>query len=216
MERGIMLLHVRQQWSVKQRPRLMAGPAKQFDRDEALKRAVTLFWAKGFEATSMQDLVLAMGVNRASLYDTFGNKQAIYAQALDSYCTSMASGMGQMAQDTGSALESLRQFLTHLVSEDKGLGPNGCFANNAAVELGPHDPEIAGKVRLFWQHIENGLKAVLDKAVEQGELRPAADTRGLARFINTTLQGLAVKSKAGTDPEETRATVEFLLQALSV
>lgn len=192
----------------------MAGPAKQFDREEALSGAMTLFWAKGFEATSMQELVQAMGVNRASLYDTFGNKQAIYNQALDRYCSFTETHVSQMFAQTDSPLQSIQQFLMHLAGSSDGMGENGCFVNNAAVELAPHDPEIAEKVKAFWQRIEDVLTQVLDNARQQKEISVRSNSRDMACFINTVLQGMAVRSKTGVDLESARKTIELVMLAL--
>lgn len=192
----------------------MAGPAKQFDRNDALNSAMALFWANGYEATSMQELVNTMGVNRASLYDTFGNKHAIYTQALDNYCEITASAFVKILNEEVSALQNLEQFFNYLTAEKSGLGANGCFVNSAAVELGQHDKDIAKKVNKFWLQIEGLFKAVLDKAVEQKEIKSTANTQQMAGFINTIMQGLAVKSKAGLNPKEVKATIELMLQAL--
>ena len=95
----------------------MVGPPKQFDRDEALGRALEVFWAKGFEATSMQDLVDHMGINRASMYDTFGNKHALFSRAVDWYATQVLGDIARILEAPGSPLGNKNLFLRVLLPD---------------------------------------------------------------------------------------------------
>jgi len=195
----------------------MAGPVKQFNREEALERAMALFWANGFEATSIQDLVETMGVNRASLYDTFGNKQSIYNQALDKYCNIAQLQLEKITQspdDSASAISILKKILIELLVSDSGMNKSGCFINNTAVELGPHDSVLADKVNIFWQLIENTFKSLLDKAVSQNEIPRDTNTQEMAVFVNTIMQGMAVRNKAGSTPEEAIAGIEYVIKLI--
>ena len=195
----------------------MAGPVKQFNREEALERAMALFWANGFEATSIQDLVETMGVNRASLYDTFGNKQSIYNQALDKYCNIAQLQLEKITQspdDSASAISILKKILIELLVSDSGMNKSGCFINNTAVELGPHDSVLTDKVNIFWQLIENTFKSLLDKAVSQNEIPRDTNTQEMAVFVNTIMQGMAVRNKAGSTPEEAIAGIEYVIKLI--
>lgn len=86
----------------------MARP-KEFDPNEALERAMLLFWEKGFQATSMRDLVQAMGINRGSLYDTFGSKEELYQAAIDRYCDEQTAGMIDMLSAPGEPKDVLER-----------------------------------------------------------------------------------------------------------
>jgi TetR/AcrR family transcriptional repressor of nem operon len=192
----------------------MVGPSKQFDRDEALGRALEVFWARGFEATSMQDLVDHMGINRASMYDTFGNKHALFSQAVDWYVTQVLGDFARILEAPGSPLGNIRRYFKTFQEQAHGPRHHGCFINNTAVELGPHDPEIAEKIRSVWRQMEALFQAALDRAVQAGELGSNADTRALARLLNTTVQGLAVKGKAGVPPAQLTDVVRTLFSLL--
>lgn len=179
----------------------MAGPAKQFDQNDALKKALEVFWDKGYEATSMQDLVAHMGVNRASMYDTFGNKYELFKQSLDAYCQQSLVNIKQVLEAPGSPLQNILHYYQLLGSSEGVVKHHGCFINNTAVELGPHKPEIADYIRHHWSEVEAVFKSTLDRAVEVGELKADTDTTALARLFNTLVQGLAVSSKVQASPE---------------
>lgn len=199
--------------------KFMAGPVKQFNREEALERAMALFWANGYEATSIQELVETMGVNRASLYDTFGNKQSIYNQALDKYCNIAQLQIEKIANSqppdaNASAIAILKNILIELLVSDSSMKQAGCFINNTAVELGPHDAALAEKVNVFWQLIENNFKSLLDKAVSQNEIPRDTNTQEMASFVNTVMQGMAVRNKVGSTPGQALASIEYVVQLI--
>lgn len=175
----------------------MAGPQKQFDLDAALDKALEVFWRQGFEFTSIQELVNAMGINRASLYDTFGNKTELYKKALQRY---IDTTQAQMRERLLSGSEPLAQRLMNFFMSQNEAHKNGdrhigCFLNNTAVELGPHYPEIAELVRNSWAEMETLFRTLLDEAVKKGELPPHTDTAAIAATINMTLQGISVMAK---------------------
>jgi TetR/AcrR family transcriptional repressor of nem operon len=179
----------------------MAGPSKQFDQQQALVKALEVFWDKGYEATSMQELVERMGVNRASMYDTFGNKYDLFKRSLDAYCQQSLVNIKQVLEASGPALQNIVRYFQLLGSSKGIVKHHGCFINNTAVELGPHKPEIADFIRHHWTEVEALFKSTLDRAVEQGELRSDTDTASLARLFNTLIQGLAVSSKVQVSAE---------------
>lgn len=185
----------------------MAGPMKQFDQNEALNKALQVFWDKGYEATSMQDLVKHMGINRASMYDTFGNKYELFKKAIDVYCQQTLLNTKQILQSPGSPLQNIMRYYQLLGSSTGIVKHHGCFINNTAVELGPHKPEIARYIRNHWAKVEEIFKSALDQAVEQGEIHPNTDTAALARLFNTLIQGLAVSSKVEISPERLASVV---------
>ncbi|WP_455212433.1 TetR/AcrR family transcriptional regulator [Kaarinaea lacus] len=186
----------------------MAGPTKQFDQNAALKKALEVFWDKGYEAASMQDLVVHMGVNRASMYDTFGNKYELFKQALGAYCQQSLVNIKQVLEAPGSPLQNILHYFQLLGSSEGIVKHHGCFINNTAVEMGPHKPEIADHIRQHWSEVEAVFQSTLDRGVEQGELRADTDTASLARLFNTLIQGLAVSSKVQVSPEYLASVVK--------
>src|SRR5262249_30052902 len=125
---------------------------KDFDKEEVLAKAVGIFWHKGYNGTSMQDLVDGLGISRSSLYTTFGDKHALFIKALRSYTTSEAIGRRHIMDHATSAKEAIRQLLelsTFEMIDDKQH--KGCFLNNTAVEIAPHDKTISKLVRQYNQ-----------------------------------------------------------------
>ena len=124
----------------------MIGRPKEFDEADVLQQAMEVFWAHGYEATSVQDLLDAMGINRASMYDTFGDKHALFMAAFEHYGRTVTRGVEEVLDGPGSPLANIRKVLTRMAGDVVGGRSRGCLACNTAVELAPHDSEVAGAV----------------------------------------------------------------------
>lgn len=192
----------------------MVGPNKQFDQDEALGKALHLFWEKGYEAASMQDLVNAMGINRASMYQTFGNKQALYEASIDRYIENSIAMLNETLNDPGSPLENLRGLFQLLVSGSLESNLSGCFLNNTAIELGPHDEAMAAKVRAAWVDFEDVLAKMVNKAIDAEEINSDANPQQLAHLLNINLQGMIAQTKANTPKEKLFDSINALIELL--
>src|SRR3982751_5501533 len=109
---------------------------KEFDRDEALQKAMEVFWARGYEATSVGDLVEQMGINRQSIYDTFGDKHSLYLQSLDRYREVEGRKMLEAVEHPGAVKGALPQLFQGVIECALGGGERrGCFVGNATSEL---------------------------------------------------------------------------------
>lgn len=189
---------------------------KEFDPDAALQAALELFWSRGYEATSMADLVEHLGIGRASIYATFGNKRDLYLKALDRYGETRDPALLRDLSQPGPALPAVRALVRRFAGEaaDPTRRLNGCFVTNTATELAPHDTAAAHRVELSWQHIETPLHSALVRAQAQGELPEDRDPRALARMLLVLLQGLRVVGKASSDPARVREAAEQALALL--
>lgn len=188
---------------------------KTFNPDDALDKAMQVFWHKGYEATSMEDLLKAMDLNRGSLYDTFGDKRQLFLNVMDRYCTTFVGPKLSLLDQPGPALPTLHRFINGLI--DGGLADpqrRGCFISNTVMELSPHEEEIAGTLRQALKMAEDAFFKVLARAKEQGELKDEQDPRALARFLTTMMQGIVVMIKAGTPAEVVKQTAETGLSIL--
>ncbi|MET8636941.1 TetR/AcrR family transcriptional regulator [Streptomyces sp. NPDC004096] len=187
---------------------------KEFDPDAALQAALELFWRRGYEATSMSDLVEHLGIGRASLYATFGSKHELYLKAFDRYGENRDAVLLRELSQPGPALPAvravLRRFAAEAAAEERF---SGCLVTNTAAELAPHDPEAARRVEQRWDCTETLLHSALARAQAQGELSGDRDPRALARMLLVVMQGLRVAGKASSDPARVRDAAE---QALSV
>lgn len=177
----------------------MARP-KEFDVDTALERALEVFWLRGYEATSMQDLVEAMGIRKASLYGTFGDKRALYLAALKRYQERSLADLRAHLSTAPEPLAALQEFVrANAASACRRSGRRGCFCINANVELAPHDAEIGERLRRHSEQVEAVFAATLQRAKDLGRLRRDADCRGLATFLFGLIAAIQVlgRQRAG-------------------
>lgn len=173
---------------------------KEFIPEEALEKAMDVFWRKGYEATSIEDLVTHMGINRGSLYETFGDKHQLFSAALDRYCTQVIAERFKVLDQPGSACEAIKTFFRGLVNmAGTDAARKGCLVANTAMELSPHDKEAGKRITIALQWVENRFYQALVRAREQGELNDSKDLRAIARTLACLLQGAAVMAKAGAD-----------------
>lgn len=190
---------------------------KAFNPDEALDKAMHVFWHKGYEATSMEDLLEAMGLNRGSLYATFGDKRELFLKAMDRYCTE--GGIGSrisILDQPGPAIPLIRKFLGSML--DFVLSDplrRGCLIANTAMELAPHQDDIGKKVSGQLIHLEDAFYRLLIRAKQEGELAGDKDPRTFARVLVTMMQGTIVMIKAGTPADAVRQTVKAALTILN-
>jgi TetR/AcrR family transcriptional repressor of nem operon len=188
---------------------------KEFNPDDAIEKAMQVFWHKGYEATSMEDLLSAMDLNRGSLYDTFGDKRQLFLKVVDRYCTTFVGSKFSLLDQPGPALPALRRFI-HGMIEGALADPQrrGCLIANTVMELSPHEKEIAGTLRQVLKMAEDTFFRVLAHAKQQGELNSDTDPRALARFLTTMMQGTIVMIKAGTSADVVEQTAETALSIL--
>ncbi|WP_432161958.1 TetR/AcrR family transcriptional regulator [Streptomyces tendae] len=189
---------------------------KEFDPDAALRAALELFWRRGYEATSMSDLVEHLGVGRASIYATFGNKRELYLKALARYEQGLLPDLLEDLSRPGPALPGVRSLVRRYAEEasadDSRL--HGCFVTNTAAELAPHDAVAARRVERNWDQLETVLHTALARARAEGDLPAGRDPLALARMLLVLLQGMRVVGKASPDPARVRDAAEQALALL--
>ncbi|MEJ0058038.1 MAG: TetR/AcrR family transcriptional regulator [Bacteroidota bacterium] len=144
---------------------------KDFDENEVLNKAVCLFWHKGYNGTSMQDLVDNLDISRSSLYDTYVDKRTLYLKALAFYQETSASKMDDLLTKTKTAKAAIRQLLELITSDllhDKQH--KGCFLVNAEVEVAPHDADVKEIVRKSEEQIEGVFRRAILQGQKNGEI----------------------------------------------
>jgi TetR/AcrR family transcriptional regulator, transcriptional repressor for nem operon len=186
---------------------------KEFEPLAALDAATELFWRKGYEAASMRELLDVMGIGRGSFYDTFGDKHTLFLSALDRFQEARTSwveevllgdGLGGIEAVFRRSLDGLFQFQPR----------RGCLLANSAVELAPHDPDVAARISDYIRRTGDAFEDALVRARDRGEIPSESDPRALARFLVNTLHGLRVLARAGADRETLEDTVRVALGAL--
>lgn len=193
----------------------MAG-TRQFDTTTAIENAMNVFWERGYEATSMQDLTNAVGLGRGSIYQAFGSKDGLYRAALAHYVDLMSSAVVDAMGGGGDVRSALRRAMLGRLEVAVGdpLG-RGCMLVNATCELLPRDPRTSKTVRDVMAANKQAIELALDFAIERGEIAPSFDPASLADFFVAALSGLLVATKAGVDRDSITRSVEIALSTLS-
>ncbi len=192
------------------------GRTKQFDKQAALDGAMQLFWAKGFHGTSMQDLVDNLGVNRQSLYDTFGGKHELFDAALQRYRDLQSLPVRRALEQEGSVGEVLRAFFDGMITSLLNNDGKGCLMVNSATELASQDDAVFGTCSANARQLEAAFTGLMVRAQESGELLNDRSPVQLARFLVSTINGLAVTAKATRDRNVLNDVVEVALSALGL
>lgn len=193
----------------------MARP-KDFNDDDALDAALALFWRNGYEGSSLADLTDAMGVSKSSLYNTFGDKRALFGAAIERYEQVHVAPALSVLEDARRPVPiRIEAFLRRIITARFAAGDRrGCFIGNTAAEVAAHDSEIAARVAQALRRIEDALAAALEEGRQSGEIAPDADPRALARFFTATAQGLRLVSKTADDPRGLDDVVRVALSVL--
>ena len=186
---------------------------KEFETGDALDAAMQLFWRKGYAATSLRDLLDGMGIGYGSFYNAFGDKHALFLASLDRFRELRTSWIDEVLEDSGlgGIEEVFRRTVDGLVSFEPR---RGCLLANTAVELGPHDAEVAAKISRYVRHTEAVFERAVIRAQEAGEIPADRDPRAMACFLVNTLHGLRVLARVGTDRAVLEDAVRVALDVL--
>ena len=191
------------------------GRPRAYDRETALRRAMRIFWKRGYAGTSLHDIAAATGMNRPSLNAAFGDKRALYLKALRKYWDAKFVAMGE-ALGTGTLEEALLRSYDSALSvyfsgED---GAVGCFVLGTALTEALHDAEVRAIIDTGFRKLDAGFEARFRLAREMGELDPAADADGLAVLACATMQTLAIRARAGIPQDELRGVARKAVRAI--
>lgn len=188
----------------------MARP-REFDRDDVLDRAIEVFWTRGYDRTSVQDLVDSMGIQRGSLYAAFGGKKQLFLDALDRYEKRFLDRMvDTLSQDLPVKERIARIFRDVVLDCACDGGRRGCFITNTAVSLADGDEETALRVRANLKRVEDAFEQALSDRVTD----TVHGARAMARFLTNSLQGLRVLSRCCVDVDMIRDSVDVTLSVL--
>ena len=181
----------------------MARP-KEFDQDTALHKAIRLFSQQGFAATSTDELMRVMDVGRQSMYDTFGDKRALFLRALETYVNESVNTIRDALEAPGPALAAVQNALVRFAERKDLSSAEGCMGINAVCEFGQRDMEVNQLVWKAARRQRETLVNVLTRAKSRGELSDAVDVNSLADFFESTLAGIRVAAKGGKSRQALR------------
>ncbi|MEU5641998.1 TetR/AcrR family transcriptional regulator [Streptomyces milbemycinicus] len=187
---------------------------REFDTEAAVSRAMELFWARGYEGTSVRDLTRHLGIGQGSLYAAFGDKDGLYRAALEHYRTTYAAAALRSLDEGADARSAIRTMLVERVRIATEHDGRGCLMINAACERVPQDAATRRTVRDVLGAGQEALAEVLRVAAERGEIAARHDPHTLAAFLVTFLNGLLVSSKITPDPRALEPLVEIALATL--
>jgi len=172
---------------------------KEFDPERALANAMNLFWRLGYENTSLEALMKEMGIARQSLYDTFGDKRALYLKAMAHYRDETNNQTQRMLSGIPSVKDGFAKLLYGMAAETREQHERGCLLLSANMQRGPKDAVVRDFLRDNQTRVEAIFVRALERAQKQGELLPKDDPAALARFFVATIQGMRAMARLKSD-----------------
>lgn len=189
------------------------GRPRSFDMDEALDRALNLFWTKGYEGTSLSDLTQAMGISPPSLYAAFGNKEELFRRALDRYVQETIDFDGIVSAPTA---REVAERVLHISTECDPERPAGCLLVQAALSCSEASDSVRKELIARRKAGEDALRDRFARAVREGDLPATANPALLAGYLTVTAEGMAVHAASGASPETLCGIANAALQAWSM
>ena len=186
-----------------------------FDRHDALNKATDLFWSKGFEATSVDDLCGAMGIARSSFYNSFGSKQDLLAESMTDYARNTERTLTELFDTVRPVQAALRTFLERMVDAAQDPGScRGCLIGNMAAELTPRGEAQRKLVAERARIVEAAMQAGLEAGVARGELAADTSPEALARYVFATAQAVQLMSKLRPDRAALTDVIDTAMSAI--
>lgn len=188
---------------------------REFDREDVVEKALGVFWRHGYQATSVRELVDATGLNRGSLYDTFGDKHGLFLEAVQHYRSNVTAQRLARLEQPGPAKLRIAAFFKEVIEFSVGEGRLlGCLITNSAIELAPHDRDTRLAVAAGMGTMEAAFRRILTGARKRGEISADKSVADLARFLAATVNGLRVMAKVSPDRSALNSVVRIALRAL--
>lgn len=188
---------------------------KLFDENEVLIKAMNLFWKQGYSATSVQDLVGHLGINRASIYDTFGDKNKLFKKSFEFYRKSSIEGLTVFFQSQQNVRDGFSKLFNIAIEEailDKDR--KGCFVVNITTELIPNDENLLEVLESNKRDIEKLFYEFLKKGKKSGQLKDGTDLKSISSLFYTLYSGIKVVSKIESNKKELTNSVNLALSLL--
>jgi len=192
----------------------MARP-KEFDREEVLHKALYTFWEKGYDATTLPDLLESMGINRSSLYNTFGDKQNLFREVMSLYYQQTVIKRLTILQKARSARQGLQDYFKHNIDVAVAeYNPGGCLLTNTATTLKTINEEFAQSITQSVDRLERAFYALLEKGQHSGEITSNKDIKALARLMMAVSYGLNVAARVNPNREMLEDIAKVALSTL--
>ena len=190
------------------------GTAKLFDPSEVLAKAMELFWAQGYEATGMAQLVEHLGIGRQSLYNEFGDKRGLFLAALNAYADVQHREITEVLDRPGSPLKNLRDLCEKWIEMAEADECSGCLLANTAAEFGSRDEAVHSVLSSALRRSEDAFCGAFQRAIDARELSSTVSPRDLARLFMSAAQGVAVLTRLSGSNAMVASTARAILQLL--
>lgn len=192
------------------------GRPLEYNPNIALESAMHVFWRQGYEASSLHDLLKAMGLSKSSFYQAFDSKHALFQRCITHYREAMIEQMQGLFKKSPSARAFINTLFTDIAKETSGADSRrGCLLMNTASEFAQQDPEIAKLVSSSIKHITELFESTIHQAQQQGGIPADKNARELATYLVSSMSGLKNLVKAGADRKTIKQTAEIVLSALN-
>ncbi|CAN7486653.1 TetR/AcrR family transcriptional regulator [Paenibacillus sp. LjRoot153] len=191
------------------------GRSKEFDKERVLHKAMLVFWEKGYEATSIPELLEAMGLSRSSLYETFVDKQTLYVEAIQHY-KKIRQSKRNLLKNATSVKVGIRQYFDHHISsafDDDDL-PKGCLITNATLGLDSPDEQLHQLIRDGFEGLEQSFFELLSKGQQTGEIDPKKDIQVFAHLLLNLNHSINVVSKVKRDKKMINNMMNTVIEML--
>jgi TetR/AcrR family transcriptional repressor of nem operon len=194
----------------------MVGRPREFDPDIALNAAMQAFWAKGYEATSLSDLMEATGLHKGSLYQAFGDKHSLFIQALKRYLSDMRRMKTKVIAQAATPLDGIRAVAHGMLDLADGdcACPKGCLAINSLVELAPHDPEVQEVMSDHMQRMRSALAEAVALGQEAGQIRADRSAGKITALMMTFLLGLGTNLRGRLSKDDAHKLLDAQFDAV--
>lgn len=173
----------------------MAGRPKIFKEEDVLDQAIDLFWRNGYEATSTEDLLGRMKLNKGSLYHSFGSKRQLFARTMDFFADNALQALNRKIINAGTPIKGIHAFFLELADSDNDTHLKGCFMGNSLAELANIDPELKQKAIGHLKAMEKLFLKYIRKAQQSGELTTKEAPEILARYLLNLWNGINISRR---------------------
>ncbi len=189
---------------------------KDFDVDAAVDRAMNVFWAKGYDSTSISDLTEAMQINKGSLYNAFGSKKALFTQALLKYDRENRQASIKQLEAMDDPVAAIRALFDSLIAQSRAdTERKGCLLVNTALDLPNHTEEVQRMVTAALKDFEQFFLRTIKRAQARGQVPAGLDAREAAKSLLTQVVGLRVLARGAFDAKSLKAIGTQALAHLS-
>lgn len=190
------------------------GRPRAFDRDEALRGALRVFWERGFQATSMGDLAAAMGINSPSIYAAYGSKEKLFHEAVALYTSTEGDYTRRALAEEPTARAAVEAMLRdNAAAYADPATPTGCLTVLAAPVSIPENSSVSSALARMRAEVREMIQERVQRGIVDGDVRPDAEAQTIASFYSTVLNGLSIQSRDGASAGQLQSTVDGALAA---